>query len=609
MEYDVLGRKTAMDDPDMGEWFYYYDDAGNLIAQVDARHRAINFYYDDLNRLLGKTYATTTTPSSYTRPADPGYNGYTVKHYFDETGYGSSKGRRTRMVDSSGSTEWTYDSRGRVTEQENYINGGGTFKAQWGYDSLDRVTWTKYPGGTSGQIGEQVNATYTDQGLPDSLVGVGTDPTSKAPPTMPPGAWTCACWVSTKYVKIMLTIRGRRSMAWGGCNKYKVASPPTRIRCKNLRYTYDAIGNVATIKDYKAGGIQTQTFTYDALDRLKTAVASGGSGGTYGTQTYSYNAIGNMTNNGSGTLSYPTNGVRPHAVTGWNGNTYGYDANGNQTTRTSGGSTATRTYDAENRLTTVSGADSASFVYDGDGNRIKATPGNSTTYYVGTHYEYRRATATPVGNGLACLDNATGSGYLMYSEESVFTRFSDAPPWTGSATHFVCVKYNGGWQYDTNTAYVAFTPRASDRLVAAVDYSADTVTALVGQSGSVNGIAKGYESGDLSFTANWWAGGTNAGEFGVSGTYWAASTRYYYAGGQRVAMRENGTLTWLLGDHLGSASVTADANGGKIGELRYYPYGATRHGAMPTARRYTGQIEECGDRVVLLQRPLLRPLS
>jgi YD repeat-containing protein len=39
------------------------------------------------------------------------------------------------------------------------------------------------------------------------------------------------------------------------------------------------------------------------------------------------------------------------------------------------------TYDAENRLTTVSGAASANFVYDGDGNRVKATFGSETTVY------------------------------------------------------------------------------------------------------------------------------------------------------------------------------------------------------------------------------------
>ena len=36
---------------------------------------------------------------------------------------------------------------------------------QWSYDAADRVVWQKYPGGANGEIGEQVNTTYTSQGL------------------------------------------------------------------------------------------------------------------------------------------------------------------------------------------------------------------------------------------------------------------------------------------------------------------------------------------------------------------------------------------------------------------------------------------------------------
>jgi RHS repeat-associated protein len=44
-------------------------------------------------------------------------------------------------------------------------------------------------------------------------------------------------------------------------------------------------------------------------------------------------------------------------------------------------------WDAENRLSSVSGAVSASFVYDGDGRRVKATVSGVTSYYVGDYYE------------------------------------------------------------------------------------------------------------------------------------------------------------------------------------------------------------------------------
>ena len=57
------------------------------------------------------------------------------------------------------------------------------------------------------------------------------------------------------------------------------------------------------------------------------------------------------------------------------------------TRRTVGGQSYTLTYDAENRLVSVSGAASASFLYDGDGQRVKGTVGGVTSYYVNQFYE------------------------------------------------------------------------------------------------------------------------------------------------------------------------------------------------------------------------------
>jgi len=245
---------------------------------------------------------------------------------------------------------------------------------------------------------------------------------------------------------------------------------------QKLAYTYDVVGNVMTITDYKAGGTQIQAFTYDALDRLKTAQASGGTGGTYTSKTYSYNQIGNLTNNGNGTLTYGTQSAaptcpdgaltKPHAVVSGNGNTYCYDANGNQVKRILGASTLTLTYDAENRLTTVSGAASASFVYDGDGNRVKSVVNGVTTYHIGNHFEWRSSTS-------------------------------------------------------------------------------------------------------------------NMG-------------RYYYADGQRIAMRYGSTVYYLLGDHLGSTTLTVTGSGAKYAEQRYHPWGDTRYTywKTPTAYQFTGQYHD-----------------
>ena len=42
-------------------------------------------------------------------------------------------------------------------------------------------------------------------------------------------------------------------------------------------------------------------------------------------------------------------------------------------------------------------------------------------------------------------------------------------------------------------------------------------------------------------------------------------TKYYYAGGQRIAVRVGGTLYFLHGDHLESATLTTDAGGNRVG--------------------------------------------
>ena len=57
------------------------------------------------------------------------------------------------------------------------------------------------------------------------------------------------------------------------------------------------------------------------------------------------------------------------------------------------------------------------------------------------------------------------------------------------------------------------------------------------------------------------------------GNYYEVSgstvTKYYYAGTSRVAMSVNGSVSYLLSDRLGSTSITTDANGVQVSELRY----------------------------------------
>lgn len=124
-----------------------------------------------------------------------------------------------------------------------------------------------------------------------------------------------------------------------------------------------------------------------------------------------------------------------------------------------------------------------------------------------------------INSGVAALEQRTGTGYLMYSQANVISRFG---AYTGNADHIIAVYYSGGqWYADQNFGQVVFTPVSTDRLLAAVNFTADTVTSLQGVSTTENGIAKGYSSGNLGFIADWWAGAANDGEFGVTGTWFS----------------------------------------------------------------------------------------
>jgi RHS repeat-associated protein len=285
--------------------------------------------------------------------------------------------------------------------------GGGSFKTQWSYNPRDLVATQVYPGGNGGQAGETVRTSYDKWGRPGILTGtnnyvVGTDYTALGQlDLLKLGNTAASPSLQTDYV--YFGGNGNFRLQW---IKTGPTSPFEGLQ--KLEYSYDALGNVLSIKDYKAGGTQTQSFAYDALDRVISATASGGSGGVY-SEAYTFNAIGNLISKGG--VNYTYGSSKPHAVTAAGSNSYAYDANGNMTGRVNVSGTYTLTYDAENRMKQVSGAASASFGYDGDGRLVTATVGSTTTCYIGNYYEQTGSTIRKyyyhAGKRVAMRDGST----------------------------------------------------------------------------------------------------------------------------------------------------------------------------------------------------------
>ncbi len=68
------------------------------------------------------------------------------------------------------------------------------------------------------------------------------------------------------------------------------------------------------------------------------------------------------------------------------------------------------------------------------------------------------------------------------------------------------------------------------------------------------------------------------------------STKYYFFGGQRVAMRRSNVLTYLHGDHLGGTAAVTTSTGAYSTHQGYWAYGNQRTGgSLPTDHKFTGQ--------------------
>jgi RHS repeat-associated protein len=413
MTYDALGRKTAMTDPDMGAWQYRYDYAGNLTKQRDARNKAICFYYDSLNRLVGKTYHDSSNLDTLTCPGTPYTIAYTYDAYDGSTQFG--RGYRTGMTDTSGSAAWKYDTRGRVSNQTKTIDSTN-YTTQWTYNSADLVVTQVYPGSPA----ETVTTAYDKWGRPSTLTGSNTYVTS-------------ATYDVFDRLDVIQFGNGQRTdydyypMTQKGGRLYEIKTGSTSpyTGTQYLRYDYDSVGNVSGITDFRNAN-QVQSFTYDHLDRL-TAASTNAYGDDRYSDTYSYNTIGNLMSQArAGSYIWPytyttsvsgcsagTPATKPHAVSQAGTYTFTYDCNGNMTSRNMG-SSFTLTYDSENRLTSVSGGAAATFVYDGDGNRVKGVVGGVTTRYVGTYFEAGTAWAKYyyfAGKRVAVRDS-TGLTYI-----------------------------------------------------------------------------------------------------------------------------------------------------------------------------------------------------
>ncbi len=375
LAHDLAGHKTAMQDPDMGQWSYTYDAAGNLHTQTEARGITTAIVYDPLNRPTAKSYSNGQPPLIYTYDAYPAgdpctHPAATAKGHLTQSGRGAG-------VPYS---QPCYDVRGDQVANTTYV-AGQSYALVQGFDDLGQLTGLIYPDGEQLTYGEDVLGDITS--MSSNVNGTLVNSAARAP------------WGAPASLGLGNTL----ARTYGYDYRERLTSITTGT-VQKLTLGYDAASNVLTTSDSAIA--DSATYTYDQLNRLKTMSGAG-------TAEYSYDALGDMTAKQEGTgpnanltLCYPSSGptaTRPHAATSVyssGGATCGqgtpwltltYDVAGNLNQETQG---ATQyTYDAEDRLTSrTDGAGRDRYTYDASGTLARRLNADGTsTVYIGGVFE------------------------------------------------------------------------------------------------------------------------------------------------------------------------------------------------------------------------------
>lgn len=325
--YDELGNQLSVTDP-LGRISYMeYDALGRMIKQIDPAGGVTTFTYDLAGNLL-----TTTDP-----------NGHSTSMTYDVMG------RMINQTDANGiTTTFSYDADGNLLSQTD--NAGN--QTRFVYDPLNRQIQSIDPLGSISYSYYDANSNFV--GKIDAN-GFATQ---------------------YDYNKV-----GNLIAVIENVNPNGVVDNQTNVRTE---YTYDANGNLQTIKD--ARGVTSATFSYDAMNRRISEFDA------FGIPTfYAYDSVGNLitkTDPMNGPTTYVYDNANQLIKIDYQGNSidvnFSYNAAGERTQMTDNLGSTTWTYNALGLPTAITDPyqKTVNYTYDAVGNKTSLTyPDGKTVQY------------------------------------------------------------------------------------------------------------------------------------------------------------------------------------------------------------------------------------
>ncbi len=377
---DGFGDVIQITSPDTGTAVLWYDGNGKVTKKIDSRGVETDYTNDALGRVTMRKINAQQTE--------------TVTYHWGNTKNTTSAGRLASLSDPSGSTTFSYDALGNMTEDKRVVSGKTYATLYNQYDPAGHLLQMTYPSG--------LVVTYTRDGL-GRISGVTAQPSGQAQTTVVS---------SSTYMPFGplagLSYGNGVTLTQGWDQDYHLTSITAASGSnviQNLTYQDDADGNIQTITD-NLNAARNQSFTYDDLNRLWSA------SGLYGAESWLYDGVGNRTSatvNGTTSTYTPatTSNQIASITTGGNTRSFAYYPSGQVSSDQRAPTTGYAfTYNGSARMASVSlnGKALATYLYNGLEQRVLKTVSGTKTAFVFDRF----------GHLLAEANNATGAMLREY---------------------------------------------------------------------------------------------------------------------------------------------------------------------------------------------------
>jgi len=278
MSYDQRGRMVTKQDPDTGTWQYAYDVLGETVQVTDNKGQVVTAAYDLLGRTISRTEPDLTSSWRY-----------------DSAAHGVGK-LASAATNQGYALSLSYDGLSRPTQSTQTI-GGAVYSYTTAYDADSRVASITYPSGFVATRSYNAYGYAAQEAESDAQATRTLWTATRMDAELHPIGESFGNGVAT--TRVYNPQNGELQSIVAGANN----------AVQSLSYGYDPVGNILSRTD----GTQSlsETFGYDALNRLVSARVGANAAVTYG-----YDQIGNLLSKSDvGSFTYgAAGGAGPHQL-------------------------------------------------------------------------------------------------------------------------------------------------------------------------------------------------------------------------------------------------------------------------------------------------------